>query len=388
MGNIVTSTLPVFATMTLPMTVLPFTMAMWLYNDSVMSWAVATSLILVWQAGVSFGFGVSDPFKGLVGADYVDARTALGVLVILCMIYAVVGTFIGWLLQIEDILPYYALFTSNTRDVGAALHGKVSKALKKASDRKKKIEDVADTTDEDDEEGGEKPTGLSRGEMRNLRRPYAHCTWVTLFFAIGVALPNLLHAFIIDDTDSRNAIALSCDIILPVVSTIALLVYCLYTPDPLVWGLHKRNYKRVRGATKTQAEEATPATKERIFRTILAIGIPYILGNIALGCARVFGKTANFNLVAACIAVSLIFVISILTYIVLYKLKGKEPMTTPTVVTPSPVNNPPGNNDNGDDDEEVGAASNNAVANDQAVVVQAQYHGSGLHTRLQGVGFV
>ena len=395
MGSIVTNELAVFATMTLELTMLPHAFALWIYGDSLMSWAVATSLILVWQVGVRFCFGVDDVFVGLVGPDYDQAKTALGTLVILCLVFALLGTFIGWLLDIEEILPYFALVTSSSKDIGTSLREKVDKKVATMQEKGKKGARAPMPPKKGvsyDDDGGRrvKPTGLNRGEMRNLPRPYRHCFWNTVFFAIGVVLPHLIYSFLLDDEGSHNSIAVPLVILLPFVGYIAAYIYARVKPDPFVWGLHEKNADDITWEDSSDAPDAaavalaTEETNGRILRTILAMGIPHIAGVIVLAVLRACVRSANWSLITACILASLVFVITIVAYAVLYKFAGKERVEK---TRKGALTSVAADGEEEEDEEEAPSPPGGAIGNDEASV-KSQYFSSGLHSRLQGAGFV
>src|SRR5277367_502509 len=107
--GVVTSTLPTMATMVLEMTALPLAMSMWFYSKSLLSWALATALIVVWEAAISIAFNVHNPMSGLVGQELADAQIIFGVLCILCLAASLVGSTTCYFLDLCDVIPFPAL---------------------------------------------------------------------------------------------------------------------------------------------------------------------------------------------------------------------------------------------------------------------------------------
>ena len=297
MGNLAASELPRVATAVLEFTALPMAMSMWLYSESLMSWALATSLVLVWEIGISYFFGLHNPLRGLLGTDLSEGMTILGVLVFLCLSYSLVGSFIHWLLDGEEVLPYYTIFPLSARHFLSRIKGK----------------------------DGDKPTGINRFGMINLPRPYIHLMVTTVLFGITVVVPHLVYAFIMTENLGGG---IACVIVI-LVGYVLSFAYWYIWPDVAIWGAHAKNYKalgdRYPGRdNKMTIKRDTKNANSRIFKTTLLLGVTHLLHVFVLALVRYFRSDVDWNWTFAAILVAVAVIVAIVCYGALYVFKGKQ----------------------------------------------------------------
>lgn len=309
MGNIATNDLPTLATFTMEMTVLPLMVSMWFYSDSQMSWALATALVLTFEVGVSFCFDIHSPFSTLVGADLADGLRVLGVLVILCPIYSLIGSFIMWFLDGEEVLPIYAIFPMSVKRF-------VTRTPK-------------GTSNGDANERVYKVTGLNRWGMVNLPKPYMHVLVTSIIFAITVGIPFIIYAFFMDDQGSNNSIALTCGIIIPLVGLVIAFIYWFYWRDPYVWGPCVKNLKLMgnRYAARDDKQIIKRHTKEsnmRVYKTVIMLAVMQLISFVVLAGVRFGVKDVDWSWTVAAILAAVIVVVALVSYFALYIFRGKE----------------------------------------------------------------
>lgn len=310
MGNIATNNLPALSTFVMEMTVLPMTIAMWLYSPhSLMSWAVAFTLVVTWDIAISVFFGVSSPLEGLIGLDHVEGAKVVGVLIILCLAFSLIGSFVSWLLDGEEVLPFAALFPMSRKHFfsrkGAA------------------------SSDVSDSDARVKPTGLNAWGMVDLPKPFMHVAVTTVIFAIAVAVPHLIYAFFMTDVGSDNSIALACVLVIPIVGYILALVYWYYYPDPYVWGPHVRNMKVLgtryaNAGNKMLVKRDTKAANMRIYKTVVMLGAMHYIGVLVLALVRYIRSDVDWNWTFAAILAAIIVVVAVVCFFALYLFRGRE----------------------------------------------------------------
>lgn len=298
MGNLAASELPRVATAVLEFTALPMAMSMWLYSESLMSWALATALVLVWEIGISYFFGLHNPLYGLLGTDLSEGMTILGVLVLLCLSYSLVGSFIHWLLDGEEVLPYYTIFPLSARHFLSRIKGK----------------------------DGDKPTGINRFGMVNLPRPYIHLMVTTVLFGVTVVIPHLVYAFIMTE---NLGVGIACVIVIPLVGYVLSFAYWYIWPDVAIWGAHAKNYKalgdRYPGRdNKMIIKRDTKNANSRIFKTTLLLAVTHLLHVFVLALVRYFRSDVDWNWTFAAILVAVAVIVAMVCYGALYVFKGKQ----------------------------------------------------------------
>lgn len=312
MGNLATNPLPTMATLVMEMTILPLAISMWCYTPSLMSWALATALVLVWEIGISYCFNVHNPLSGLVGVDFTEATTILGVLVILCWLFALIGSFICWLLDVQEVLPFNALLPMGSASTWTVRRPKTD------TREGEPLQLVSKSV-----------TGLNRWSMVDLPRPYVH-TLVTLFlFAVCVATPHLVYAFLMDDVGNNNDIALGCVIGIPIVGYIITFLFWFFWPDAYVWGPHERNYKSL-GSRYVNRENSglrkrdTAMANMRIYKTILVLAFIHVASIIILAFVRFTHTDVDWSWPAAVAVGGVILLVGIITAFVLYAFRNRE----------------------------------------------------------------
>lgn len=345
MGNLAASELPRVATAVLEFTALPMAISMWLYSESLMSWALATALVLVWEIGISYFFGLHNPLYGLLGTDLSEGMTILGVLVFLCLSYALVGSFIHWLLDGEEVLPYYTIFPLSARHFLTRM-------------RKNKNKDE------------EKPTGINRFGMINLPRPYIHLMVTTVLFGITVVIPHLVYAFVMTE---NLGVGIACVIVIPLVGYVLSFAYWYIWPDAAIWGAHAKNYKalgdRYPGRdNKATIKRDTKNANSRIFKTTLLLAVTHLLHVFVLALVRYFRSDVDWNWTFAAILVAVAVIVAIVCYGALYVFKGKRQALRPKADTGDDDGGDEGDND-GDvdlDDDDTATAVDTKKAVDAA----------------------
>lgn len=327
MGNAwATFPLPEISTLVLTMVILPMIMSMWFYSTNMMSWALSTALILTWEVAISYCFNVQNPFVNYSPAEFTEALYIFGVLVILCLIASLVGSFVCWVLDVADIIPFSAIFPLSQRE---ATNVPVPRPTNHVGEAKQFF--------------AVKTVSLKRWGLTQIAPPYAHVIFTAVMFALTVMAPQIIYALFMDDTGDNNKIALGCIIGIPIVGYVVMFIFWWFFPSVYVWGPCDRNYKQL-GAqyawresddprlSNTEAEIYKKAMRDkdtseahmRIIKAILVIGIFHVGSNCILGTLRYMDQYVNANWVAATVVVAVILIVSIVVALVLYSMRKPE----------------------------------------------------------------
>ena len=296
--------------MTMEMTVLPMAIAMWTASPDLTSWALSTAFVLWWETGISFCFGIHSPFATLTGADYSQGVTIFGILIMLCLCFAMIGSFTCWVLDVSDILPFYAILPVSASSVWPG-----SK--------------VRRDTDGQPVSVGRSVTGLNRWGMVDLPRPYFHIFLTIVLFAITVVATHLIYAFLMNDVGSDNQIALGLSIGLPIVGYIALFLFFYFSPDPFVFGPHRRNITSLKGKYKQAGNKAmvardTKAANYRIYKTVLTLAFIHVASIIVVSFVRFTHTECYWSWITAAVVGGVILIVVLITAFVLYAFRGRE----------------------------------------------------------------
>lgn len=311
-----TIVLPRMATLVLEMTILPMTMAQWFYSKSLLSWALSAALIITWETAISFCFGVHNPLAGLVGTDYTDAINIFGILIILCLAFALIGSTICYVTQTRDIIPVYACIP-----------------LDESERFTRKIDKMEQQFDADGEPipvlVSKYYTGLHGWGMHDLPRPYMHTLITTVLFILTVATPQLIYSFVMDDQGNDNIIALALVILLPVVGYILTFVFWWFFPDPYVFGPHRKNYKKLGRMYKgynnfAMLKRDTEKANLRIAKTVAVLGLFQLVGNVVLGFVRYQSVNATAGWIAATVLGGVFLLIGLIVGFLLYMFTPNE----------------------------------------------------------------
>ena len=327
MGNAwATFPLPEMATLVLTMVILPMVMSMWFYSTTMMSWALSTALVLTWVVAISYCFDVQNPFVNYSPAEFDEAIFIFGVLVILCLASALVGSFVCWVLDVADIIPFSAIFPLSQRE---STNVSVPRPTTHVGEVKQFF--------------AVKTVSLKRWGLTQIAPPYAHVIFTAVMFAFTVMGPQIIYSIFMDDTGNNNAIALGCITLIPLVGYVVTFLFWWFFPSVYVWGPCERNYKQL-GAQylwresddprdvgtepeiykKAMRDKDTTDAHWRIGKAILVIGIFHVGSNTILGILRYLNHTVNPNWVAATVIVGVILLISIVCALVLYSMRKPE----------------------------------------------------------------
>lgn len=334
------------ATLVLTYFILPLVMSLWFYSTHMMSWALATALILTWEVAISWCFNVQNPFINCPwGTGPLDATMCsqsiyiYGIFVIMLLVSALIGSFIGWIMDLPDVIPFSAIFPLSQRE---ASNDPVARppGLKNQAGQVFAVKTVS----------------LKRWGIANIPPPYAHTIFTMFMFGVTVLAPQVIYAVFMDDTDNNNAIALGCIIGIPVIGYLATFVVWWFFPSVYVFGPCERNYKKL-GAQyrfresddpsqwnteveiyrKSQRDSDTAMAHMRIAKTILVIGIFHVASNIILGVLRYENDQVNVNWITAAIWIGVLLIVSVVVALVLYSMRKPENSGVYLKPTPVPV---------------------------------------------------
>lgn len=311
MGNAwATNDLPALATLVMTMMAgLP--MAMWFYDSHFMSWSLSTCLIVVWTTAISYCFGLQNPLAGLTGTDFDQGLYLLGVLIILCLVASLVGSFVCYVLDTAEPIPVYALFPLSVREMWT-----------------QKVK-VSDGGGGDLQLASKALSGLNRWDMVNIPRPWFHVIMTTVLFCVTVMAPTVLYNYFMNDISNNNDIALGCIIAIPVIGYFLIFLFWYYWPDPFVWGPNKRNikklgYRYLHGNNLLRVESDTKDSNFRIYKTVLVLAIIHVLSNVILGFVRYTHLSVNYSWVAGYVIVGATLLCVLIACFVLYAFRNKE----------------------------------------------------------------
>ena len=266
-------------------------------------------------------------------------------LVILCLASSLVGSFVCWVLDVADIIPFSAIFPLSQRE---ATKVSVPQSGTRIGEVKRFI--------------GVNTVSLKRWGLTQIAPPYAHVIFTAVMFAFTVMGPQIIYAMFMDDTGNNNAIALGCIIGIPIVGYIVTFIIWWYFPSVYVWGPCERNYKSL-GAQymyresddprdintdaeifkKAMRDRDTSAAHMRIGKAVLVIGIFHVGSNIILGVLRYLNPNVNPNWVTATVIVGVILILSIIVALVLYSLRKPESNAVYQKQVPVPLMDENGN---------------------------------------------
>ena len=271
-----------------------------------MSWAFAAAMVLIWETGISFCFGIHSPFATLTGIDYTQGITIFGILIMLTWCFSLIGSFVCYLLDTAEVLPFYALLPRSMREVWPG---------RRKSD--------------DPELVGPNVTGLNRWGMSDLPRPYVHTVVTIVLFAVTVAAPHLIYAFMMDDVGNDNNIALGLVIGLPIVGYIVTFIFWFFFPDPYVWGPHSRNVAALRSkyeftTNRVRVQFDTRMAQFRIYKTILTLAFIHVASIIVLSFVRFTHTEVDWSWITAAVVGGIVLIVALLITLVLYAFRNKE----------------------------------------------------------------
>ncbi len=353
MGNAwATFPLPEMSTLVLTMVILPMVMSMWFYSTHMMSWALSTALVLTWVVAISWCFNVQNPFVSCPwGTGPINALMCsesiyiFGVLTIMCLAAALVGSFVCWVLDVADIIPFSAIFPLSQRE---ATNVSVPRANTRMGEAKQFL--------------SVKTVSLKRWGLTQIAPPYAHVIFTAVMFAFTVMGPQIIYSIFMDDTGNNNQNALGGIIGIPVVGYIVTFIIWWFFPSVYVWGPCERNYKQL-GAQypwresddprdigteleiykKAMRDKDTSEAHMRIGKAVLVIGIFHVASNIILGTLRYLDIYVNANWVTATVLVGVILIIAIITALVLWAMRKPESGNVYMKQVPVPVLDENGN---------------------------------------------
>jgi hypothetical protein len=317
--------LPAMATFVMSFTLLPFVLTLWFYSRSLLSWALATALVLGFQFGISVGFGANSPLPAVApSVAFSNTLTQLGIDVILCFVWSMTASLMGLMFDIAELLPFGALFPR-------------SQASRGHRSKKEKMDENTVVVQNAPLVAILEPgTGLRRWGMHNLPRPWVHVIVTIFLLLITVALPFILFGVYMDDAGNDDKIALSTVIIIPVIGYLLCAIFWYFYCDPYIWGPHKNNISRLgnKYAHKNQQpriHQDTAETNRRIIRTILTIAVFHIAGAIVMGLIRYFRTDVNFNWIAGFVVLLIVLLIILLVWAILYFTgrSGESTQATP-----------------------------------------------------------
>ena len=223
--GLIPSLLTEMAPMTVECVILPLVLSLWFYSKSGLGGGVAATCVLFYHL-LRVGYNFRNPLLGYTTSQEITDSNALYYRHFPLFIVAssIVGTMVGWLLDLRGMLPYYRL-------VG----GTAGERLEVLTSNEKLKETIISFQNKYESDG------YSAWGYKRIAAPYLHCIVVTLIFLWTVVLPFLLWGFIYPI--SKYAAFGSAGLV-PISGYVALLIFSLKNTELGVWGPSKNNLKK------------------------------------------------------------------------------------------------------------------------------------------------
>ena len=312
MGNgLANSPLPELATVVMEMTVLPFIMSLWFHTRTLRGWLLVT-LILWYEYSLRYGSNIGgENFLNLYsGTDLSQAIliffTVLGTLSIIA---ALIGTFLAWVVELPDIMPFYALLPipeiTKIRHKGSSGTGLYTKN-----------------------------TGLHKYGLRNIPRPWIHCIVTTFLFLFTVVTPHVLYAMLQDGYGihlNNTSLAFWVPCIFLAAGYIMVFIYFYFFPDIYVFGINKRNVRKAEGIDGFRAIEQSGTLKDhfemswlRVLKTVFFLAVFHCIFFLILGAVRFAAQDIDWSWITATVVLGVIFLIALVLAILFFAYNNTE----------------------------------------------------------------
>lgn len=305
--GVANSALPAISTLVVEFTIMSAALALWLHRErGLTAWGVAAIFIVGWEVGVREAFNVDNPLNNYLPVTSPDYMQALeiynGILVILCVLFALIGDFSAWIVDIAEVLPFYACIPLGP----ASSEGYVIDQTGTGRARRH----------------SSAYTGLHRWGLLNLPRPYVHSIVSFILLLVCILIPNVVYSLYMD---SNINIAYFTLIGVKLLGYIITYIFWAYFPDIYVFGPHVKNIKNLgERYVNRDLKKDTKLTDRRILKTLLTIGIIDFAGSLILGLVRYIDTDVDTNWEWAVGVGAVLFIVVALIGIALWFMSGGE----------------------------------------------------------------
>lgn len=346
------SNLPTIATLALEMSILPLMLAMWCHQThNFLGWGTV-ALIIGWSIAVREAYGVNSPLTVLAGQDLIDAQLIYnGIYVIMAVLFAMLGTFVGTILDLPGLLPFHACIYGNRS-----------------------------------------PEHKLVRWGRKCNPPYRHTIITFILFLFAIVAPFVSYSLLMDN---YRGWALGVSIVVPVITYIVCFLYWWWDTSLYVFGPTDRNtkrgskYRRVafnnggfraendgdattspdpsvdpndqteetdenngdedpasesvvvttatgNVTTKGLSREEVGATRFRIIKTVLILAVTQVICTMVLGFIRFSDPNVDVSWIAAAIIGGVILLIAIIIAIIFFFVARRSVRSTGGMVCENP----------------------------------------------------
>jgi hypothetical protein len=313
--GLATSDLSTIATLVPEFTILAYTLTMWGGKALL---CLGTLLLLGWQYVVRYGLNLDNPVNTYSGTDQYDAGVYffanLGGSAVVFTILAIFTTVI---LAVPSVLPFWDIIPSSLLSM-LAFKGRWTR---------KKNGAMSPAASDDENKG------VNKEDILNIPRPTGHVFVTFLIFLFTVPTPHIIFSLL---ADSAKLTAVLCFIIIPVAGYVMCYVYWIFRTALPIFGQTEKNTAEYNKFNKAAIDSGdmkalvwvkdtmAKDTRNRILFTVLAIGVPHVFGNLALGIARYFSEDVDVNWIVAIVFGIIIFVLTIIAALWFWYISSPE----------------------------------------------------------------
>lgn len=276
--GIADSKLPELATLVPGMTVGAMAFAMWFYSQNKSGFAVASTFLMWYSVTIRESLNVNNPLSLYVGADLVQGKVIYNeVLLTLCLVFGLIGTFVGSVTGICSLIPIYA-----------CLPGTAS--IRNSYQRTTNGYPILPHT------------GLNAWNMNDLPRPYIGVAINLFSFILSVIIPYVVFEHYMD---THSTLAVCVLILVSIAGPAVGWGLNKVWVSAYIFGAHKNNIKELghryygKGLDEEKYREVvhrdTTRANARINKTFLSIGAFTVLGNLILGVVRLANDDVDMN---------------------------------------------------------------------------------------------